>query len=89
VPFHTTAKGAIDSTLLQLLKLLAVSDVGFANLVSRLHELHHWQYYKQMLIYFSFAAAVKQCERDQRGECGVVCLGLLAVLVCAERQPGR
>jgi ATPase subunit of ABC transporter with duplicated ATPase domains len=28
VPFLTTAKGAIDTTLLQLLKLLAVSDVG-------------------------------------------------------------
>lgn len=68
VPFLTTAKGAIDTTLLQLLKLLAVSDVGFANLVNRLHELHHWQYYKQMLVYYSFAASVKQLERDNRGE---------------------
>lgn len=48
VPFLTTAKGAIDVVLLQLLKLLAVSDVGFSNLVNRLSELHHWQYYKQM-----------------------------------------
>ncbi len=68
VPFLTTAKGAIDTTLLQLLKLLAVSDVGFANLVNRLHELHHWQYYKQMLVYYSFAASVKQVERANRGE---------------------
>lgn len=68
VPFLTTAKGAIDTTLLQLLKLLAVSDVGFANLVNRLHELHHWQYYKQMLVYYSFAASVKQQERENRGE---------------------
>lgn len=68
VPFLTTAKGAIDTTLLQLLKLLAVSDVGFANLVNRLQELHHWQYYKQMLIYYSFAACVKAAEQNRRGE---------------------
>jgi hypothetical protein len=68
VPFLTTAKGAIDTTLLQLFKLLAVSDVGFNNLVSRLHELHHWQYYKQMLIYYSFAACVKQLDAARRGK---------------------
>jgi hypothetical protein len=68
VPFLTTAKGAIDTTLLQLFKLLAVSDVGFANLVNRLQELHHWQYYKHMLIYFSFAACVKAAEQNNRGE---------------------
>lgn len=69
VPFLTTAKGAIDTSLLQLLKLLAVSDVGFANLVNRLQELHHWQYYKQMLIYYSFAAAVKKVHEARVGEC--------------------
>jgi hypothetical protein len=68
VPFLTTAKGAIDTTLLQMFKLLAVSDVGFNNLVNRLHELHHWQYYKQMLIYYSFAKSVKDEERARRGE---------------------
>jgi len=81
VPFLTTAKGAIDTTLLQLLKMLAVSDVGFANLVSRLQELHHWQYYKQMLIYYSYAASVKQLERDRRGECftQLACGGLVHI----------
>ena len=40
--------------MLQLLKLkLAVSDVGFATLVSRLQELHYWHCYKQMLMYHS------------------------------------
>ncbi|KAF6257234.1 hypothetical protein COO60DRAFT_1524729 [Scenedesmus sp. NREL 46B-D3] len=70
VPFLTTAKGAIHKTLLQLLKLLAVSDVGFSTLVSRLDELHHWQYYKQMLVYYSFAAVVKEVERTRRTESG-------------------
>jgi hypothetical protein len=42
VPFLTTAKGAVDVSLLQLLKTLAVSDVAFSNMVSRLQELHHW-----------------------------------------------
>jgi hypothetical protein len=68
VPFLATAKGAIDSTLLQLLKLLAVSGMGFSTLVARLQELHHWRYLKQMLVYYSFAAAVEPEEADKRGE---------------------
>lgn len=67
VPFLTTAKGAIDVVLLQLLKLLAVSDVGFSNLVNRLSELHHWQYYKQMLLYYSFAQHLNKVQEEARG----------------------
>jgi hypothetical protein len=69
VPFYTTAKGAVDTTLLQLLKLLAVSDVAFSNLVNRLQELHHWQYYKSMLIYYGYAATLKAIHDEQTGEC--------------------
>ncbi len=67
VPFFTTAKGAIDVVLLQLLKTLAVSDVGFSNLVNRLSELHHWQYYRHMLLYYSFAQHLNKMQEAVRG----------------------
>jgi hypothetical protein len=42
--------------------------VGFAHLANRLQQLHHWQYYKHMLIYFSFAACDKAAEQSKRGQ---------------------
>lgn len=67
LPFVSTAKGAIDTQLLQLLGLLAVSDVAFANLTNRLSELQHKQFYTHMLQYYSLAAAVKnRAEEEER-----------------------
>jgi hypothetical protein len=68
VPFYTTAKGAVDITLLQLYKLLAVSDVALSNLVNRLQELHHWQYYRSMHIYYDYAATLKRNHQAAIGE---------------------
>lgn len=65
VPFFATARGAIDVQLLTLLKLFSTAGVGFATMVKALQELQHTQYYQRMLVYFSYAAAVKSIGTPQ------------------------
>lgn len=68
VPFITTAKGAVDVQLLELIKLLAVSNVGFASITSRLQEQTHTQYYQRQLVYYSYAKEAEAAAVSARGE---------------------
>jgi hypothetical protein len=68
VPFITTAKGGIDVDTMQLAKMSFASGVSIKGTADRLKELQNQQYYKRMLIYYSFAAAVKERAQQRRGE---------------------
>lgn len=68
VPFMTTAKGAVDRGLLDFITSLATSNVGFANITSRLQEQAHTQHYRQQLTYVSYAKEAEAAAVVARGE---------------------
>jgi hypothetical protein len=69
VPFITTAKGAVDSQLLEFIKNLVTSNVSFSTITRCLKEVSHTQYYRRMLTYCSFAKEAAAYAVAARGEC--------------------
>jgi hypothetical protein len=67
VPFMTTAKGAVDLSLLDFITSLATSNVGFANITNRLQEQAHTQHYRQQLTYVSYAKEAEAAAVAARG----------------------
>jgi hypothetical protein len=68
VPFMTTAKGAVDLGLLEFIKALVTSNVGFGNITNRLQEMAHTEYYRQLLTYYSYAKEREAAAVAARGE---------------------
>jgi hypothetical protein len=71
VPFLATPKGAVERQTLALMKLQFVSGVSFNGTANRLKELAHTQFYEKQLVYYDFAASVKDLEGARRGELGL------------------
>lgn len=67
VPFITTAKGAVDGQLLQLITQLVTSGVSFSNITDRLRELAHTQHYLRELVYYSVAKEAHAAAVAARG----------------------
>lgn len=55
MPFVTTHRGAVDTVLLNLIKVVAISEVGFKGIMDKLKELHCINFYRTMLTYYSVA----------------------------------
>ena len=56
MPLVTTHRGAVDTVLLDLIKVVAISEVGFKGIMDKLKELHCINFYRTMLTYYSVAS---------------------------------